>query len=151
MKYGVWLQQKGKAKLQCQKEYILLLAQHDPFFNETVQAVANGDLTEIANPNGEKGFAKTVSTIARGDPTEYVATLTPDEKTIFGWYEAIAQGRDEVKLDQCFELGVLKKDSVNKEEIKKAALNKRQPDTELMETHGNDIILAQRPQQPCSY
>ena len=39
-KYGVWLQQKGKGETQCMKEYICLVAELDPHFNETVRNVA---------------------------------------------------------------------------------------------------------------
>ena len=61
VKYNVWLQQAGKTKLQCQKEYVILLGQHDPYFNETVKAVAKGELTKISDPKEKKGLNKPTS------------------------------------------------------------------------------------------
>ena len=46
-KYNIWLQQAGKTKFQCQKEYITLIGQNEPHFNETVKAVGRGELRQI--------------------------------------------------------------------------------------------------------
>ena len=46
-RYNVWLQQSGKEELKCIKEYVILVGQIDPHFNETVRNVASGVIREI--------------------------------------------------------------------------------------------------------
>ena len=79
-RYQVWKQQDGKSEMQCLKEYIILMGQVDPHFNETVKNVASGLIREINfETMGSKGpMTKSVSVPQKPDDTEYVATLSTE-------------------------------------------------------------------------
>ena len=46
-KYKMWLQQKGKPEIQCMKEYIVLISQHDVYTQQILEQVIDGRLKEI--------------------------------------------------------------------------------------------------------
>ena len=74
-RYQVWKQQDGKNEMQCLKEYIILMGQVDPHFNETVKNVASGAIREINFETvGDRGpMTKSVPVPSKPDDTEYVA------------------------------------------------------------------------------
>ena len=76
-RYNVWLQQSGKSEMRCIKEYIILIGQFDPHFNETVKNVASGVIREINfETAGQKGpMTKSVPIPSKPDDSEYIASL----------------------------------------------------------------------------
>ena len=114
-KYGLWLQQAGKTKLECQKEYIVLVGQHDPHFNETVKGVSRGEIKDINLNKAGESWKPPNSVPVKPDNSEYIKDLKVDQKVIFNLYNQVSETKDENKLISFLEKGTLRPDDVSKE------------------------------------
>lgn len=91
-RYAVWLQQAGKSVEQCYKEYIILVAQIDKQYNETVNGVITGVIQEInINRQDANPFAKEVPQPVKPDDTEYIEGLEGEDKRIFEVYNDLLE------------------------------------------------------------
>jgi hypothetical protein len=52
-KFSAWTQQKGKSKIQCKQEYIILISRHSQQVQSTLEQVLDGTMTEV---NYKKGI-----------------------------------------------------------------------------------------------
>ena len=80
------------------KEYILLVGQCDPHFNETVKGIANGSIKEINFHSAGTGnpFEKTVPIPLKPDDSAYIKDLDGRDKELFEIYQQLED--DEAKL-----------------------------------------------------
>ena len=107
----MWLQQAGKSDMQCMKEYVLLVGQLDPHYNETVRGVATGEIREINFHKSEQSANPIQRQVPQPKPidnTEYENTLNKSEKEIYDLFTDIAENKNEKKLLTLVKSGQLK-------------------------------------------
>ena len=73
------------------KEYIILVGQCDPHFNETVKNIANGTIKEINFQAAGTGnpFEKTVPLPSKPDDSAYINDLDGRDKELFEIYSRL--------------------------------------------------------------
>lgn len=72
----MWLQQSGKDEEQCLREYILLVAQTDPIFDETVvKKVIDGTIKHFQSQSGGEQPDFYSTPLQEKDDSAYKASL----------------------------------------------------------------------------
>ena len=118
-RYAAWVQQVEKSGLQCQREYIILVAQCDAQFMETVKGVAQGVIQEInVDKYGQQNpFAKSVPQPEKPDDSEYLATLKGKDLSMHELYEEIQDSKNESKLLSLIRSGQVKVTDEDKQKM----------------------------------
>ena len=76
-KYNAWLKNKDKSEIDCQREYICLVAKSDRSFRKTCQDAVKGEIKSIkveqAHQIGQNLTAKPTSVMQAPDESEFIA------------------------------------------------------------------------------
>ena len=99
------------------KEYIILVAQCDKQFNETVNGVITGVIEEInINRQDANPFIREVPQPPKPDDSAYLKSLEGEDKRIFDIYKELPENNDEAKLIRLVKSQELRPDSRNREQ-----------------------------------
>ncbi|CDW85245.1 acyl-binding protein [Stylonychia lemnae] len=119
VKYQAWLQQRGRLVETCQQEYIALMTRYDEQFREIVDQLVTGKIKRIKVEDSSMTsggiLAKSVPRPKAEDQTQYLKSLTQDEKDMMLTYQMIREDKNESLLIQLLEEKRLDVNTKNKE------------------------------------